>query len=77
MRLTIHWRKDYFDCLESVAYSILPKYKNAPSNEIWKNDESLNLFLKQRKDLAKSDGEYKRVTGMINKRVKFLRIENS
>ena len=51
------------DCLESAAQSTLPKKtKNEPSNEIWENDESLNLLLKQIKDLAKGDGEHKRVT---------------
>ena len=64
------------DCLESAAHSKLPKKtQNALSNEIWKNYESLNILLKQRKDLVKGDGEYKRVTGMIKKRVKFLRSE--
>ena len=66
------------NCIESAAHSTLHKrYQNAPSNDIWKNDERFNLLLKQRKDFVKDGVEYKRVTGMINKRVKFLRIENS
>ena len=62
--------------LESSAISALPKIcKKRKVDEIWKDDEQLNLFINQRNAYQRGSDENKEITKAIKRRVNFLRNE--
>ena len=63
-------------CLDSAADSTLPKIKRKmKTNEIWKDDQVLNLLIEQRSKVLRASNEHKEFSKKIKKRVIFLRNE--
>ena len=67
---------DLAKCLQDAASATLSnKKKNTETNEIWKNDKTLNFILETRKRFVPSSLAYKYLTKTLKKRVNKLKNE--